>query len=190
MNPYDIFVVTILAGALAVGLWKGLIKQVLSLAGLALGYAAAVSYYEPLAACLPGGDMDFARIVAFLLIMAGCMLAAMLLSFLLSKFMGVVGLAFLNHAGGGIVGAVKGWLLVAVVSLVLIAFLPVGSPVLTGSSTLPYVVRSLEVAKNAMPYDLKTKYFLKLKALQSYRFGGKVEDVGKEMFGNPKGTNL
>ena len=190
MNVYDIFVVSILGVSLAIGLWKGFIKQVLALAGVIVGYFLSVSFYQQVALYLTGLDENVAQITSFLLILLASVIVFMILNVLFSKFIDAIGLSFFNHAGGGALGAVKGWLLVAVVSLVLVAFLPIGSPLLRDSMTLPYVMRSLESVKKAVPEDLRMKYFAKLQALQAYRFGDEVKKKSSEMLKQVKNVKL
>lgn len=100
MNWFDLLLVMILLTGLFWGTWKGLVRQVLSLAGLVLGLLLALNFYSipAVALNLPPG---FAELVGFALIFFSVSLVAMLLSKLTDKLLKAVSLSWLNRLGGG-----------------------------------------------------------------------------------------
>jgi len=105
MNWLDIVIVIILAINFFVGLKAGLIKMVISLAGLILGIFLAGRFYLTLAEKLTFISSDkAANVVAYLIILVIVMIAAAIIAWLLSKIISAIMLGWLNHIGGAIFG--------------------------------------------------------------------------------------
>ncbi|AFL88086.1 putative membrane protein, required for colicin V production [Terriglobus roseus DSM 18391] len=119
MNPLDWTIALVLAISVVTAFMRGLIRSVVSLAGLLAGILAACWYAPKGAAYLARWvtPFAFAEIVAFVLILAGVYVLAALLGRVLSGAAGAVGLGFLDRLGGACFGFVRGVLLLA--SLVL-----------------------------------------------------------------------
>ena len=105
MNWLDIVIIVILVGS-AFGGWRtGLIKSLLSLVGLMVGIKLAGMYYLSLAESLSFvPDEKAARIVAFVIILAIVMLAALILGSVLTKVVSTLTLGWLNGLGGMVFG--------------------------------------------------------------------------------------
>ncbi len=58
MNLFDVLVLAVALSGLVYGLWKGTIRQVLSLAGVIVGGGLALRYYEAAAEVLPWPEGD------------------------------------------------------------------------------------------------------------------------------------
>jgi membrane protein required for colicin V production len=83
------------------------------------------------------------------------------------KLFGISGLGFLNRIGGGLVGFLKGCVIVSLVVMVLIAFLPANSSLFKGSSTIKYILPVVGVMKNISPADIKARYNEKVEKVKS-----------------------
>ncbi len=171
MNTLDIIVLIVIGLSTAYGIWKGLIKQVFSIAGIIAGYVVATQYYIPFSAYLKFGDPNLAKIVSFIIIFIGCVIIATILAFTVNKIFRLPGLGFINSFLGGVIGFLKGFLLVAVAVIVLIALLSAENTLLSKSVTVPYILRGINTAENMIPRDIKSQY------------NKKVEDLKKEMSG-------
>jgi len=104
MNWLDIVIVVALVVAVFGGLKNGLIKGVLTLAGLIIGIVLAGRYYEALGAVLPAGWGAAANIVGFVIILALVMLVAMIAAFILRGVLKAIMLGWLDRLGGAVFG--------------------------------------------------------------------------------------
>lgn len=109
MNWLDIVIIVVIAISAFGGLKNGLIKAVLSLAGLIVGVVLAGRYYTPLSEQLTFIPQDnIARIVAFAIILIGVMIIAGVLANLLKWAVSAVMLGWVNRIGGAVFGLVLG----------------------------------------------------------------------------------
>ncbi len=112
MNWLDIGIIVAIAITTLIGLKIGLIKAVLSLAGLIIGVILAGRYYVPLAeqlAFIPQATL--AKIVAFAIILIAVMIIAGVLARLLKWAASVMMLGWVNRLGGAVFGLVLGAIL-------------------------------------------------------------------------------
>ena len=110
MAVADIVVLAIMAVSLLVGLWRGLVKEALSLACWIAAVVLAVLFNTQVAGYL--GDWiaspGLQRIVAFVLIFVVTVFAGGLVSTLVSKLTSAVGLQAADRALGGVFGLARG----------------------------------------------------------------------------------
>ncbi len=118
MNYLDIGILTVLAGFLIKGVWRGLLREVCELAGLLLGALIAFRFHAPLGDVLMSVfeiSSRFAAVAAFALLFISTVLFFALLGYLLSRFVRLLFLGGLNRVAGGFFGLAQGGLLVAVI---------------------------------------------------------------------------
>lgn len=175
MNTLDIIVLVVIGLTTVFGIWKGLISQAFSIAGIVGGYFAAVRYYARLAGHLTFMNPAAAKILSFAVIFIGCLFIAMGLAILLGKLFKLPGLGFIDSLGGGIIGFIKGFLIIALIVIFLIAILPNDSPLLRTSVSLPYVLKGIRIVENLIPQDLKDQYHQKIESMK-----GKILKEGTE----------
>ena len=109
MNWLDIVILVILVSATFTGLKTGIIKAVLSLAGLIIGVILAGRYYAPLAEQLTFIPQEnVAKIAAFALILVGVMVIAGVLANFLKWAVSMVMLGWVNRLGGAAFGLLMG----------------------------------------------------------------------------------
>ena len=109
MNWLDIALIVIIGTATLIGLRIGLIKAVLSLAGMIFGVILAGRFYVALAgqlAFIP--QENLVRIAAFAIILIVVMLIASILATVLKWLASILLLGWLNRLGGAILGLVMG----------------------------------------------------------------------------------
>jgi membrane protein required for colicin V production len=104
MNWLDIVIIVAMVVAVFGGLKNGLIKGVVTLAGLILGIVLAGRYYQTLGALLPASWGGAADIVGFVIILAVVMLIAMVIAFLLRNLLKAIMLGWLDRLGGAVFG--------------------------------------------------------------------------------------
>ena len=109
MTWLDIVIIVAIAIAILIGLRIGIIKAVLSLAGLIVGVILAGRYYVPFSEWLSFiPQASVAKIVAFAIILIGVMVIAGVLASLLKWAASVVMLGWVNRLGGAVFGLVLG----------------------------------------------------------------------------------
>ena len=95
------------------GVWRGLVREVISLAGWILAFVAANFFAGPLADALPASisHPDVRAIIAFIAIFVVTLTLATVVALLVSKFLKRVGLGGLDRTLGGFFGAARGVLI-------------------------------------------------------------------------------
>jgi len=109
MSWLDIVIIVVVGSAAFWGLRIGIIKAILSLAGLVAGVILAGRYYIPLSeqlAFIP--QASIAKIVAFAIILIGIVVIAGVLANLLKWIVSVMMLGWINRLGGAVFGLVLG----------------------------------------------------------------------------------
>ena len=167
MNTFDIAVVVVVGGLTVLGLFKGMVKQLVALAGVVAGYMMAMRFYEPASQFFTSFRPGTAKVISFIAIFAVCIVCAHIIGEVVGKLFGISGLGFLNRIGGGLVGFLKGSVIVSLVVMVLIAFLPANSSLFKGSSTIKYILPVVGVMKNISPEDVKARYNEKIEKVKS-----------------------
>ncbi len=109
MNWLDIVIIVVIVISAFMGLRMGLIKSVLSLAGVIVGVILAGRYYIPLSEMLSFiPHAGAAKIVAFVIILVVVMIIATIAGWLLSWAISKIMLGWVNRVGGAILGLVLG----------------------------------------------------------------------------------
>lgn len=140
MNTIDIAIVIVLLGSAALGVYWGVIRQVLSIAGVLAAVTAAGRYGPPAADSLLSfiNDGALAQALGFLLVFLAVSGAVSLLASLLHELAGLLFLGWADHAIGGLLGLAQG-LLVCTALLIVASAFPHGlwSPALGSSQLAP-----------------------------------------------------
>jgi membrane protein required for colicin V production len=126
MTWLDYAVIAVLLLSIAWGAWRGLVYEVLSLAGWIIAFLAANLFAAPFSERFPQGMRQELRVVvAFVLIFVGTLMLATLASALLARIVKVSVLHSLDRWLGALFGLMRGL-------LILIAF-----AMLAGLTSLP-----------------------------------------------------
>lgn len=104
---FDILTLIVVVWMVIEGLRKGLVAQILSLAGIIVGVALAIAYGEDLALALTINE-KYAAVAGFLIIFIITLIAAAILSFILSKTLSSIGLGWMNRLLGVFFALLKG----------------------------------------------------------------------------------
>ena len=119
MSALDIFVILLLGGGAVIGFVRGLVHEVLSLAGWIMAFVAANLLAAPLADSFPANMRPEFRVVgAFLLVFIGVLVLTTLLTALVTKFIRVSVLQSLDRWLGALFGLLRGLVLVVAFALV------------------------------------------------------------------------
>ncbi|MBC8414540.1 MAG: CvpA family protein [Nitrospira sp.] len=148
------------------GLSRGLTKQVISLIGVIAGYIIASNYYESLTASLTNSNSGLMNIASYLVIFVGVRAATSFLGAILSNWMTSENIAWIDRTGGLVMGFIKGWLLILILTILFTSFLSTNSAVFKNSMTFPYFLSVTETMSNIIPKRLKLPFKKKLALLQ------------------------
>ena len=153
MNEVDAAILIIIVLSCLFGLWRGLIKEVLSLLIWVAAFVVARMHYESLAGMLSSViDITAVRyVIAFAVLFIIIMMLGALLNHLMSKLLTITGLKFADRLLGGVFGIGRGALIV----LVILSFTPFPFRLITGvfvseteqwqrSVLIPYGLEAIE----------------------------------------------
>lgn len=152
MNWLDIVIIVGIAITTFVGLKIGLIKTVLSLAGLIVGVVLARIFYIPLSEQLTFiPQAALAKVAAFALIMLGVMIIAGVLAMVLKWITSVMMLGWVNRIGGAVFGLMLGLILCGALLALWVKFFGAGETI-TNSSLAP-ILSQFSLVLGLMPAE-------------------------------------
>jgi membrane protein required for colicin V production len=123
MNWLDIIILIVLALFLFGGLKNGIIRTVVSLAGLTVGIMLAGRYYPLVAAELTFiPDLNIANIAAFIVILMVVLIASGIAAWLLTHFVKAILLGWLNSLLGAVFGFLIGVILTSALLTIWVKF--------------------------------------------------------------------
>jgi len=150
MTWLDIAVVATICLSAAYGLWKGIVRAIIGVAGLLGGLLLAGNYYRVLADSLWPQGGSWTGIAAFALIFFGVLIAAALIAGLLSRLIHMTPLGIVDRALGlaaGVLVALFGWGLILTITVALIP----GADAALADSALAYGLINLLGALRGLP---------------------------------------
>ena len=152
MSPFDYFILTVLIASSIYGVYRGLIKEVLSLTGLVLSFFLASNFDNSLANLVPiENKSDFLIISAFILIFVFTLILTSLLIKIISKVLKFAGLSILNRFFGFAFGMARGLVIVLVILYLnqLIPFINLIDP--TESMLIPFLDPIFSIVLEYLP---------------------------------------
>lgn len=151
MSALDYAVLGVLVLSIIWGLWRGLVREVLSLAGWVMAFLAANLFAAPLAEALPDWHPDVRLLVAFVAIFVVTLTLATLAALLLARLLKAAGLAGLDRTLGGLFGLARGLLVLVAFALIAgLTSLP-RHPMWKGSTSGPMLGRTAIQLKPWLP---------------------------------------
>ena len=153
MTWLDYAVIGVLAISVGWGIWRGLMREAISLAGWVIAFLLAnlfaVQLAELLAKSLPRPEWHVP--LAFVAIFLLTLTLATLVGLLLSKLVRKVGLGGLDRTLGGLFGLVRGWLIALALALLAgLTSLPL-HPIWKESFSGPTLARAATYLKEWLP---------------------------------------
>ena len=124
MNEVDIAILVVIGLSCLFGLWRGLIKEVLSLVTWIAALLVARVYSQTLSDLMTGMiENEGARYVAaFASLFVIVMMLGTLLNHLMSKLLTISGLKFADRVFGGVFGGARGVIIVLVIMFITSVF--------------------------------------------------------------------
>lgn len=170
MNILDIIFLILIGVSVMYSLIRGLIREVFSFLAIILGFFGASYGYSRVAEWLKEWvkQETVAQILGFAVLFLLVALGVSLLGTLLSKVVHKGGLGWADRAGGAAFGFLKAILLIAIILLVLTAFLPPKSKLLLESKISPAALSFTRGLSFLVPERFRTLYVQKERELKKY----------------------
>ncbi len=153
MNPLDWVLLAVIGISMLLGVWRGFMREVLSLAGWIGGIWLAYLFAADLSVLVPfASEWPLARtaIVAVLIVVV-CVFAAALIGWLLRELMKAVRLSAADRALGGLFGLARGALIIGLVVFLVRDTAIYREPVWRESLMLPRIEAALAYALSQFP---------------------------------------
>ena len=143
MNVLDYLLLAIVVFSVIPALIKGFVYESLMMGATVVGIGLAVFRYQQVADRLSGfiDDPEGRKFAAFLLILFGVLLVAMLIAKLASGLISAAGLRWFDHLLGMALGLVRGVLICTVLLIMMTAF-PFNLGLMSGSTLAPDFLRA------------------------------------------------
>jgi len=169
MNPFDMAIIVVLGYCIIRGIFRGLIKEVSSIVGLAAGFYAAYSYHGSVSPLFSKWITEpaYLKITSFVLLFCSVFLTIALIGILIRFVIKLVLLGVVDRIFGGVFGALKATLVVSFAYILLITFLPAGGvSVVSESKLAPQINMLARGIIQVVPKDVRESYNKKLSELK------------------------
>ncbi len=160
MNALDIGLMVLAGFLFVLGLMKGFVRLLVMILALVVAFALASRFHEAVAGHLSllRAPVEVLRLLAYLVIFLGAMLAGGLIGWLLRNLVKAAMLGWADRLAGAAVGVVAALLLGALLVLPMVAYSPHGTRLLEGSRLAPYVAPVADLVNLACPDGLAARY--------------------------------
>ncbi len=167
MNGADWAIVAVVLLSTVQAAYSGFFQEAFHLAGLVAGYLLAAWQYQTLAGWLERylKSVWLAESAGFLIIFFAVAVAAGIAGQTARWIMKKSGLSFVDRLLGGVLGLLRGCLIVAVIVVTMTAFTP-GSKWLAGSEWAPYFQVAGRAVIWAAPAELRARFYQGLDLLR------------------------
>ncbi len=169
MNPFDMAIIVVLGYCVIRGIFRGLIKEVSSIVGLAAGFYVAYSYHGAVSPLFSKWITEpaYLKITSFILLFCSVFFIIALIGILIRFVVKLVLLGVVDRIFGGVFGALKATLAVSFAYILLITFLPAGgASVVSASKLAPQINILAKGVISVVPKDVRNSYNKKLSELK------------------------
>lgn len=170
MNYLDTIFLVLIGVSIIYSLIRGLVREIFSFLSIILGFFGASYGHGVLANWLKGwvGNVTLSQIVGFAILFILIWLSVSLLGKTLSRAVKKTDLRWADRLGGGAFGLLKAILLFSIILLVLTAFLPAKSALLSESKVTPGVFAISRGLSFLVPEKFRSLYAEKEKELKKF----------------------
>ena len=155
LTAVDWILLAVLALSALLGIWRGLVQEVLSLVGWVAAFYVSQIYAPQAAAWLPmEGSSQMLRYAAgFVVVFVAVLVATVLVSWLIKHMVSAVGLGPLDRLLGGAFGLLRG-LVILLAATVVVGMTPLrDSQAWQQAQGAPWLQQFLHVLKPVLPAD-------------------------------------
>jgi len=153
MTWLDYAIAGVFAASLAVGAWRGLVREVLSILGWVIAFLAAGLLAGPLGPEMPEAipSPELRVAAAYVAVFTAALVATSLVALLLSKIVKAAGLGGVDRLLGTLFGAARGILIVVVAALLAGLTSAPRQPFWRDSASGPFLVQAAQALKPLLP---------------------------------------
>ncbi|MBU2488127.1 MAG: CvpA family protein [Proteobacteria bacterium] len=162
MNLLDVILVAILAYAVVRGTFRGIIKEVASLAGVFVGFYVGYSHYTVVAGSIRKyfTTDQWPNLIGFFIMFILAYLAVSFAGVAIRYILRIAHLGLVDRILGGIFGFAKGLLIAMVVVYALTAFLPKQDDnILKKSLLAPHTTSITQTMNKYVTQDMRTEFY-------------------------------
>lgn len=170
MNLLDWIFIIVICFSSIYGLFKGLVREVISLLAVIIGLVLASRFYggiSPLLGALGLGEQA-AKIVSFFILFILIFIAIVLIGRLIHKFVHAIFLGWLNRLAGVGFGFLRGIITSAIIIMILTITLSDKAPILTQSKLTPHIMSVSKVLLSLVPEDLQRRFMEQERKLREF----------------------
>lgn len=159
MNILDIIIITAVVFFLIRGIFRGIVREIGSLAGVVLGIWLANAYHPQLAGLLNGfiPPGNYLPLIAFALIFLVVLVLCNVLGWLFKKFFQKIFLGWVDRILGACLALLKGLVLSYLIIVLVIFLAPQRSPLVTQSRLAPFIITSYQTMIGLIPSGFHEK---------------------------------
>ena len=170
MNLLDWIFVIIIGVSGIYGLFKGLVKEVISILAFILGLIGASRVYKILTPTFQdfGLNEQVSRILSFFLLFVVFFIIIILIGKLIHKFIHAIFLGWLNRLGGMGFGFLRGVIISSIIIIILTITLSEKTPILGQSKLTPHIINISKILVSLVPEDLKNRFMEHEKKLREF----------------------
>lgn len=119
MNELDYAIIVVVLVSLAIGAWRGAIREVINIASWVLAFIVAHAFSTDLAPYFADwmAEPVYRLVVAWIVLFVAVLIFASLLASLLSELVRKLGLSGLDRVLGAIIGLIRGAIVIVVLAL-------------------------------------------------------------------------
>jgi len=160
VNAFDIAVIVMVGIGFVVGVVQGLVRILVGIAALVVAFVLSCRFHAVAASWFAwtGGSEPLLRLLGYLTIFFGVMLAGGAVAWLARKLMKAAMLGWADRLSGGAMGLLAAVLALALLVLPVVAYAPSGGKALVGSRLARYLAAVADVAITLAPPDLARRY--------------------------------
>ena len=160
MNLLDVILIVVIAFSSIYGLFKGLVKEVISLLALIIGLIGASRFYEGTSPLLQdfGLGEQAARILSFIILFIAIFVALTVIGKLIHKLVHAIFLGWLNRLGGVGFGLIRGIIVSAIIIMILTMIPSEKAPILSKSKLAPHIMSVSRILVSLVPDDLEKRF--------------------------------
>jgi membrane protein required for colicin V production len=175
LNGIDIVIIIILGASAVYSTIKGFVKDIFSLLAVILGIIAALVFYRMGAQLMEGfiASEQIRNTLSFAVIFLIIAVAISIVGIIVSKIIKSVELSFYDRLAGFAFGLLKGFLIVAVIVVVVTSTMPRAA---ANSQLVPYVAWAVDLVTDVLPPDYRDSVDDTRDRLEE--FGGDIPDGG------------
>lgn len=170
MNLLDIIFVIIIAVSSVYWLFKGLVKQVISILAILIGLIGASRFYGRISPLLKdlGLSEQASNIASFFILFILIFIASILIGKLTHKFVHAIFLGWFNRLGGVGFGFLRGVIISSVIIIILTITLSEKTPILSQSKLMPHIMSISKVLVSLVPEDVKDRFLEQERKLREF----------------------